>query len=253
MKVAALFAGVGGIELGLHRAGHETIFFCESDPGARAVLEERFNAEKVSDGAATPLDSEGNRNTADRSPRIPIHPDITTLDRLPADTELVTVGFPCQDLSQAGRTKGLDGKKSTLVSHLFRLLNRTEVPRVLVENVPFMLRLNKGAAIEYLTREFEGLGYSWAYRIIDSRAFGLAQRRKRAFLLASRVDSPAAVLYTDDRPPPEALSTRVGRGTLLDGRKPRARLGSRLPPDSQGWVGPEDTVSASDLVPRRSN
>ena len=179
MRVVGLFAGIGGIELGLKQEGHETLLLCEKDPQARAILEERF-------------------------PCVPQHDDVTTLDVVPSGTDLVAAGFPCQDLSQAGRTGGIDGDQSGLVSHLFRLLDRCEVPNVLIENVPFMLRLGRGAAMNYLVSELEDLGYRWAYRVVDSRAFGLPQRRRRVYLLASRSGSPGNVLFGENAEQPPA-------------------------------------------------
>ena len=113
--------------------------------------------------------------------------DVRALEGLPS-VDLVTAGFPCQDLSQAGRTLGIGGRQSGLVDHVFRLLRDGRPgPRwVLFENVPFMLRLDRGRAMRVLTRSLEQLGFSWAYRVVDARSFGLPQRRQRVVLLASR-------------------------------------------------------------------
>ena len=170
MNVVGLFAGIGGLELGLSRAGHETLLLCEVDPIAQAVLKARF-------------------------PDIPLHADVRNLGSLPKETELLAAGFPCQDLSQAGATKGLKGQNSGLVDHVFRLLGKRSVPWVLLENVPFMLQLHGGAAIRHITAKFEELGYRWAYRLVDSRAFGLPQRRLRVFFLASLDHDPAEYLF----------------------------------------------------------
>ena len=67
----------------------------------------------------------------------------------------------------------------------------------LLENVPFMLRLHKGAAIRHITCELERLGYSWAYRTIDTRSFGLPQRRERVFLLAGLEEDPWKRLFNE--------------------------------------------------------
>lgn len=172
LRVVGLFAGIGGIELGLHGAGHATELLCEIDEGAQAVLGARF-------------------------PRIPIVGDIKEIDRLPA-VDLVCAGFPCQDLSQAGRTAGISGRNSGLVSEVFRLLESSDPEWVLLENVPFMLRLERGRAMRYLTDELSSRGYTWAFRIVDTRSFGLPQRRKRVVLLASRISDPRAVLFADE-------------------------------------------------------
>lgn len=174
LKNVALFAGIAGLELGLQRAGHETILFCESDPAPQAVLRHRF-------------------------PDVPIVDDVASMASLP-ECDLVAAGFPCSDLSQAGPTRGIEGANSGLVGHVFRLVDRTRrKPRwLLLENVPFMLRLQSGRAMNYLTKSLEDLGYTWAYRIIDTRAFGIPQRRRRVILLASRSDDPREIILADD-------------------------------------------------------
>jgi DNA (cytosine-5)-methyltransferase 1 len=172
LTTVGLFAGIGGIEVGLHEAGHETRLLCEIDDGAQAVLRARF-------------------------PRVPIVGDIREIDSLPK-ADLVCAGFPCQDLSQAGRTAGIGGKNSGLVGEVFRLIDGSDPEWLLLENVPFMLRLERGKAMRYLTDELSRRGYTWAYRIVDSRSFGLPQRRKRVVVLASRTHDPRPVLFSDE-------------------------------------------------------
>src|SRR5262245_38452626 len=182
MRVGALFAGIGGLELGLHEAGHQTVLACEIWEPAITVLRERFV-------------------------NVPIHPDVRTLRSLPSGLDLLTAGFPCQDLSQAGMTAGISGKRSGLVDHVFRLLDRRRVPVVVLENVSFMLQLNRGAAMNSLTTAFEERGYRWAYRTVNSLAF-LPQRRERVFFVASCGDvEPENVLFGDDVVPPSTETT----------------------------------------------
>ncbi len=176
MRIAALFAGIGGLELGLHKAGHKTELSCEIWEPAVTVLAAKFP---------------GLRN----------HHDVATLKSLPKSVDLLTAGFPCQDLSQAGMTAGISGKKSGLVDHVFRLLDRRPIPVVVLENVSFMLQLDKGAAMDRLARAFEERGYRWAYRTVNSLAF-LQQRRERVFFVASRGElEPENVLFVDEVAP----------------------------------------------------
>src|SRR5687768_1844148 len=109
-----MFAGIGGIELGLSQAGFEHSVLCEIDSQALAVLAERF-------------------------PGVELQRDICAMSRLPRDVDLLSAGFPCQDFSQAGNTLGIKGRNSGLVAQVFRLLKRDRVPWVLLENVPFLL------------------------------------------------------------------------------------------------------------------
>jgi DNA (cytosine-5)-methyltransferase 1 len=174
LVTAGLFAGIGGIELGFHQAGHATSLLCEIEPHANSVLRSRF-------------------------PEADLHGDVRKLKSLPK-VDLLAAGFPCQDLSQAGKTAGIKGKNSGLVGEVFRLLNgaRRAPKWLLLENVPFMLQLDQGRAMSFLTRTLTDLGYSWAYRVMDSRAFGLPQRRQRVILLASKTEDPRSVLFCDD-------------------------------------------------------
>jgi DNA (cytosine-5)-methyltransferase 1 len=176
-NVVGLFAGIGGVELGLGRSKHVTTLLCEIEAGARAVLDARFR-------------------------RVAKWDDVCTLKSLPEGTDLLTAGFPCQDLSQAGRTLGIDGSRSGLVGEVFRLLRKQRIPNVLIENVPFMLQLGKGRALDTIVSALEDLGYRWAYRVVNSRAFGVPQRRERVYLLAMLDDDPRDVLMVDDEPEP---------------------------------------------------
>ena len=135
--------------------------------------------------------------------------DVLSLEGLP-DCDLVAAGFPCQDLSQAGRTAGIGGRNSGLVRRVFELLEQAEHPPrwLLLENVPFMLQLDRGDAMRYLARRLGELGYRWAYRVVDARAFGLPQRRRRVILLASRTDDPREILFHGDAGEPETPDHR---------------------------------------------
>lgn len=133
-----------------------------------------------------------------RFPDVPRHRDVADLVNLPSDTELLVGGFPCQDLSQAGRTAGISGERSGLVGHVFRLLDKSRTPWVVLENVSFMLHLDKGRAMQTLVEAFEERGYRWAYRVINSLAF-VPQRRERVVFVATTTETdPATVLLSDE-------------------------------------------------------
>jgi DNA (cytosine-5)-methyltransferase 1 len=196
MKIGSLFSGIGGFEVGLAQASDdfETSLVCDNLATSQAVLKARF-------------------------PSAELAPDVTKLKGLPNDIELVTAGFPCQDLSQAGRGAGLAGNRSVLVGEVFRLIEkrrrtRRPVQCVLIENVPFMLSLGGGRAMRVIADEFERLGYRWAYRVVDSFSFGLPQRRERVYMLAALDIDPADVLFVDDNPIPRPATdlSRYGHG-----------------------------------------
>jgi DNA (cytosine-5)-methyltransferase 1 len=179
LQVTGLFAGIGGLELGLCSAGHESLLLVENFQPASHVLRLRMPAAKIVD-------------------------DVRDLGCLPVDTDLVVAGFPCQDLSSVGPKIGIEGTKSSLVGEVFRLLSGRDVPHVLLENVPFLLDLNRGSALRLVTTALEQLGYSWAYRVVDAQSFGLPQRRRRWILFASRDLDPRAVLLVDESVRPAA-------------------------------------------------
>jgi DNA (cytosine-5)-methyltransferase 1 len=172
LRVAGLFSGIGGIELGFYRAEHTTELLCELWAPARAVLTEHF-------------------------PQIPLEGDVRELTALPA-VDVVAAGFPCTDLSQAGRTAGISGRESSLVGEVFRLVKGGHPRWLVLENVHNMLVLDRGRAMRYLVDELEAMGYRWAYRVVDSRFVGVPQRRYRVLLVASRTEDPRGVLFTED-------------------------------------------------------
>lgn len=171
LSVSALFAGIGGLDLGFHRNGFSTLLMSEWDPAAQQVLRSHFgNAQVVG--------------------------DISDIPRLPRTT-VVTGGFPCQDISLAGTRLGLSGKRSSMVWHMFRLLALGKPEFVVMENVSNLLRLQQGAILQAILLELESLGYRWAYRLVDSRGFGLPQRRQRVVVVATRGPvAPADVLFS---------------------------------------------------------
>lgn len=175
MRIAGLFAGIGGFELGMALEGHHAELLCDVLPQSKAVLQQHF-------------------------PDAGYVADVCSIHELPAAVDLITAGFPCQDLSQAGRTAGLQGVRSGLIAEVFRILRARRVPTVVIENVPFMLQLGKGEAIRSIIDEFELLGYRWAYRVVDTFSFGLPQRRERIILVASIEFDPAEIILSDDNP-----------------------------------------------------
>jgi DNA (cytosine-5)-methyltransferase 1 len=194
---------------------------CENDPLARGVLHTHFpDAELVS--------------------------DVRRFGELP-ECDVITAGFPCQDLSQVGRAKGIGGAESGLITAVFDLIrsSRHQPIWLVLENVPFMLQLDRGRAIREIVSNLEALGWSWAYRVIDTRAFGLPQRRRRVILIASKTRDPRPVLLEQDAGQPNAPTNRNyargfywtegnrGLGWAVDAvppLKPGSRLGIPAPP-----------------------
>ena len=144
LGVAGLFAGVGGIESGLARSGHETRLLCEIDDAACAVLSHHF-------------------------PRVRLHRDVRSLGRLPADTDLLTAGFPCQDLSQAGRVAGIEGPSSGLWREIFSLSGHPKTGhRWTAENRPTESE-PAGTVFAYSIAPTEGKTLRWGRLAADVR------------------------------------------------------------------------------------
>jgi DNA (cytosine-5)-methyltransferase 1 len=189
VRAVGLFAGVGGIELGLQRGlGASTAALCENWGPAQTVLRSRF-------------------------PDVGVEEDVRQFRSVPSGTTILAAGFPCTDLSQAGRTAGIRGENSGLVVHVFEALRRVRVkknrPWLLIENVQNMLALDQGRAMDYLVNELEALGYRWAYRVVDSRFTGVPQRRRRVILLASVHEEPGMVLFADEAGEPGSARYRA--------------------------------------------
>jgi DNA (cytosine-5)-methyltransferase 1 len=132
MKISVgLFAGIGGMELGMRTSGFHPGMLCEIQPEAQAVLRHRFEG-------------------------VDLRPDVRKIRSLPGATSLLTAGFPCQDLSSSGHKRGISGLRSSLVGEVFRLLARSRCEWVLLENVRFMLHLGRGEAMSLITSALEG-------------------------------------------------------------------------------------------------
>jgi len=206
LRVCSLFSGIGGFEAGLGQAGFDTVLMCEKDPAAQAVLQKRF-------------------------PAVQLEGDISKLVKLPS-CDILTAGWPCQDLSQAGRTVGIKGRNSSLIRHVFRLLDSSaRKPKyVLLENVAFALHLDGGRAIREVTKELEARNYRWAYRILDSIEFGLPQRRRRIFVLASRKGEPESILFDGDSSPHQSVDPRFAGFYWTEGNRGVGWSDEAVPP-----------------------
>jgi DNA (cytosine-5)-methyltransferase 1 len=120
---------------------------------------------------------------------------------------LLTAGFPCTDLSQAGRTAGFAGERSSLIRDVLNLLRKRPFESVLIENVPNWRFLHRGEYFSEVLTALEGLGYRWAYRVLDAHAFGLPQRRLRIFVYATQNGDPRQALFEGNHWPQQtALS-----------------------------------------------
>ena len=166
MKFISLFAGVGGFDEGMRRAGHECVAMVEWDKSAAGVLAYRY-------------------------PGVPLYCDVSKVevDDLP-DCDFLTYGFPCQDLSIAGKRKGLEGERSGLFFEATRLIRGlhgrgSRFRFAVAENVKGLFSADDGLAFARCIRELQQCGASEiGWSVYDSQYFGLAQRRKRVFIVS---------------------------------------------------------------------
>lgn len=206
MKLGGLFSGVGGFELAWTQLGHEVAWMCEWDAKARKVLEARF-------------------------PGVPIYPDVRDLD--PAEVEAVDVltgGSPCQGFSVAGARTGLEHSESQLFADYIRIMDglaERGLQYAIWENVPGVLSIQNDdgertfnhvvAALaggtepvrlpedrRWNTGLASGQGRAVAWRILDSRYFGVPQLRRRLFACVAFGHSP------EDRAGRALLAKREG-------------------------------------------
>ena len=167
LRVGSLFAGIGGFDLAFERAGAVIAWQAEIDRHASAVLARHW-------------------------PETPNHRDVREVNRRAAEpVDIVCAGFPCQDLSQAGRRAGLAGTRSGLFFEVVRILRELRPPWVILENVPGLLSSNRGLDMGTVLGRLAQLGYGFAFRVLDAQYFGVPQRRRRVFI-AGRLGEPSA-------------------------------------------------------------
>lgn len=167
MKFIDFFAGIGGIRLGLEQAGHQCVGFCEWDKFARTAYKAMY-------------DTEGEWECH----------DVRTASSMELPkADLWCFGFPCQDISVAGKQKGLqEGERSGLFYEVMRLLaglRQEDRPRwLLVENVKNLLSIGNGFDFARLLVEVGGYGYSTIeWQLINSKDYGVPQNRERVFIV----------------------------------------------------------------------
>src|SRR5690606_24755917 len=117
-------------------------------------------------------------------PDVKLYEDVRDVGRANlAPVDLICGGFPCQDLSVAGRRAGLAGERSGLWWEFHRLVAELLPRWVLIENVPGLLSSNGGRDFAAVLHGLAQLGYWWTYRVLDARHFGVPQRRRRVFIV----------------------------------------------------------------------
>lgn len=183
MRALSLFSGIGGLDLAAHAAGVETVAFCEIEPFAVQVLERRFPAVE-NHGDITRFTNRTLRELGGS----PFH-----RFKCPADyngtIDVVHGGFPCQDLSVAGKQKGLSGERSGLWFEMLRVISEIRPSFVLAENVRGAVNL----ALDTVYSGLVGEGYKVYPYVIPASAVGAPHQRERLFVVGVRKDVAYAV------------------------------------------------------------
>jgi len=189
-QVLDLFSGIGGFSLGLERTGgFETVAFCENDKKAQLVLRKHW-------------------------PSVPIFDDVKELnhEQLRAESivpDMVCGGFPCQDISHAGRGVGIEGERSGLWSHMARIIGEVLPRWVIAENVSALR--SRGLAL--VLQNLCALGYCVEWHCIPASAVGAPHRRDRVWIVAY-ANSQGAGDQSRPAGQPQRLLTGEGGATL---------------------------------------
>jgi DNA (cytosine-5)-methyltransferase 1 len=191
LTVGSLFSGIGGFDLGFERAGMDVRWQCEIDKTAREVLRRHW-------------------------PDATVYEDVRNVGSGAAAVDVVCGGFPCQDVSVAGRRAGLAGERSGLWFEFHRILAEVTPEWVVIENVPGLLSSNAGRDFATILRGLVELRYGVVWRVLDSQHFGVPQRRRRVFIVGHLGDGRAAeVLFESNTKLLQAVSGGVVCPSLI--------------------------------------
>lgn len=173
MQYGSVCSGIEAATSAWHRLGWEPSFFSEIEEFPRAVLSHHY-------------------------PDVPLHGDFTTIEANQYEPiKLLVGGTPCQSFSVAGLRGGLDDERGNLSLEYIRLAQRLAPDWIVWENVPGVLSSNGGRDFGAFLGALAHIGYGFAYRVLDAQYFGVAQRRRRVFVIGYRGDwrRAAAVLF----------------------------------------------------------
>ena len=179
MRFVSLFAGVGGFDIGFERAGWECVGQVEIDKKARGILERHW-------------------------PDVPKHDDVVTAKDwanrigLVGNVDVVCGGFPCQDVSVAGKRAGLAGERTGLFWDALTFAAHVKTEWFILENVPGLLSSNSGRDFGVILTALADTGYSHIeWRVLDSQFFGVPQRRRRVFLIAGTASPSGGPIFSE--------------------------------------------------------
>ncbi len=162
LKVLDLFSGIGGFSLGLERTGgFETVAFCEINPDRQADLRRVW-------------------------PGVPIYEDVRTITAEEiGGIDVITGGFPCQDISAAGKRAGISGERTGLFSEIVRLASDLRSAVIVMENSADLLTGDGGDWARHVFGKLAALGYDIEWHVIPASGLGAPHERERVWIIAS--------------------------------------------------------------------
>ena len=181
-NVAELFAGVGGFRIGLEKAGWNVVYSNQWEPSTKIQY--------ASDVYVKNFGNNGHSNE-----------DISLVDKLPSNIDLVVGGFPCQDYSVAkslNSAKGLKGKKGVLWWEILRLVEQSKPRLIFLENVDRLLKSpskQRGRDFAVMLKTLGECGYEIEWRIVNAADYGFPQRRIRVFIVAKRITKKSIMIF----------------------------------------------------------
>jgi DNA (cytosine-5)-methyltransferase 1 len=203
-KIGSLFSGIGGIEIGFEKAGFKTEWFVECELYAKAILKKRF-------------------------PEAKIYDDVTKIDfREVPRVEILTGGFPCQDISNAGKRVGIEGSRSSLWKYYLKAISQIRPRIAFIENVSALL--SRGLSV--VLCDLAKIGYDAEWYCVPASAVGANHQRDRIFIICypNNNGQPS----TEER---EGIETRDGSYSE------RKKQTSELERSSEQYANVENSIS----------
>jgi len=231
MNVLDLFSGIGGFSIGLERAGMRTVAFCEIDAEARKVLIKHW-------------------------PNVPVFTDVTKLtkDDINEKIDVLAGGFPCQDISTAGRGAGLSGSRSGLWFEFHRLIDEIRPRYAIIENVAALRSRGLGEVLRSLSE----IGYDAEWHCIPASAVGAPHQRDRIWIVAYPTSGRCEGMY--DRHT-KSINAIASSPNVADAARQRSQQCGRLQLTESSlkerylhyWSVEPDVGRVADGIPNRTH
>lgn len=171
LKIISLFAGAGGLDLGLIKSGHDVIWANDNDKDACETYDYNIGKHIVCD-------------------------DISNINLLDIpDADVVIGGFPCQGFSLANKARSVDDERNKLYKEFVRVVEGKKPKYFIAENVRGILSLEKGEALKIIISEFEALGYNVQYQLFNTANYGVPQTRQRVIIVGTKKDVEPTYQY----------------------------------------------------------